>query len=193
MSYFEISCIFLAVTAAVAAAYCSLFFKRRSARAKMAAEQKAFCIFQSEIYGYIGFAGVSLSTLLSCLAAMRALFSSAAEGRESLAICLGLLIFEVVCVILGLFSLNWKIEFGDESFTFTNVFGKKWTFRYDADNILFWMKQKEVKCYTNDKCLFTLAYKQKNSDALYLAHSRYFNEHQREEFFNNDEENGDIV
>lgn len=110
------------------------------------------------------------------------LFPSANDGGR----LPGIIVLVVLTAITGIplmvlliFSINWKITLGEDSFEYRNMFRKTRKYHYADINIK--QMKASTRFYKGNKRIVTVSYLIDNYDALQIAVRKYQSTHKRKQ------------
>lgn len=129
-------------------------------------------IRQPKSYLYVGIGG----TIFFFVAAMFALFAPDKMVVQNVKSHRILVMIVMLCICIPyvfiiLFQVNWKIEIGENSFTYSNLFGKKRTYKFTEIKVK--RLSRCTRFYNNEKHIVGISYLQANWDALEKAIQKY--------------------
>ena len=125
-------------------------------------------IRQPKFYFYVGIAGIVVffsMAILGLVAPDNMVIQN--DFMERIIICIVLLLVCVPYVFIILFQLNWRVEIGENEFTFTNIWGIKR--KYLFEEIVIKQLGRSSKFYCRGKLIIGISYLQDNWFALEKA------------------------
>ncbi len=117
-----------------------------------------------------------------CIALMCVLFPSADDGGRLpgiIALVVLTAITGIPLMVLLIFSFNWKITLGEDSFEYRNMFRKTRKYHYADINIK--QMKASTRFYKGNKRIVTVSYLIDNYDALQIAVRKYQSTHKRKQ------------
>ena len=126
-------------------------------------EDASKTIRQPKVYLYVGLAGTAVMLLIVTLAIFVPSISINTK-EERLSYSILFMAIEVVCGLINIYSINWKVVVDSDCFYFTNMFGKQRRFGYDE--VVVKDTGPACKVYKDRKYVLGISRLQDNCDAL---------------------------
>lgn len=157
------------------------YFKSRSSNESISTSKGV--IFQNKFY-VLALFGIFVFLALAIIGSVFDPFNlsfAAHRGMKEDDYIATICFFAYSLVFYGTFVLcvNWRIELSEDTFTHTNMFGIKHTYRYDEIELR--PLSAVYRGYKNGKWKFTISYLQNNSDLLSIVIEEYYRAKRKEE------------
>ncbi|MCL2817750.1 MAG: hypothetical protein FWD39_05125 [Clostridiales bacterium] len=131
-------------------------------------EKASTMIKQPTVYLYIGIAATifSIALVLAIMFMPASIFADPEQESNRLTMAMLFLPFYMASIWALLFSANWKIEIGENEFTFRNLWGRRRTYQYDGMEGKLTKAGTGMRYYHNGKYILAISMLQENYAAL---------------------------